>query len=245
MNEIIRRKRRLPHWDQPGATYFITSCLAGSIPAQGLLDIDQFRRDLAKRRPPAEMSEEDWKLNCWKRTFARCDDWLDREPTVRYLADPALAKEVANSLYFFAGQRYDLVAYVVMPSHFHWVFRPTKNITPVRTKKGRWQSARERIMHSIKRHSAKQCNRLLDREGTFWQDESHDHCVRDEDELERIIEYIELNPVKAGLTKASELWPFSSANDRSSWDVPFGSPLVRPLDSRGMGFQGAKEGMAG
>ncbi|HVC99358.1 MAG TPA: hypothetical protein VND64_37175, partial [Pirellulales bacterium] len=104
MNGIIRRKRRLPHWDQPGATYFVTSCLAGSIPAQGLVDIEKFRRDLAQRRPPAGMSEEDWKLNCWKHTFARCDDWLDREPAVRHLADAALAKEVMKSLYFFAGQ---------------------------------------------------------------------------------------------------------------------------------------------
>jgi hypothetical protein len=38
MEEKFRR-RRLPHWDLSGATYFITACLAGSIPAQGLLDI--------------------------------------------------------------------------------------------------------------------------------------------------------------------------------------------------------------
>lgn len=38
MDEKFRR-RHLPHWDMPGATYFITSCLDSSIPAEGLLDI--------------------------------------------------------------------------------------------------------------------------------------------------------------------------------------------------------------
>jgi len=32
MEEMFRR-RHLPHWDYPGATYFITACLDGSIPA--------------------------------------------------------------------------------------------------------------------------------------------------------------------------------------------------------------------
>ena len=40
------RWRHLPHWDVAGATYFVTSCLEGSIPAEGLLDIDRFRSGL-------------------------------------------------------------------------------------------------------------------------------------------------------------------------------------------------------
>jgi len=97
MKETFRR-RRLPHWDLPGATYFVTACLAGSIPAEGLLDIAQHRRDFEKRSRPEHISEADWKALCWKMTFARCDGWLDRDTAVRHLADPVLAKIVAEAI---------------------------------------------------------------------------------------------------------------------------------------------------
>ncbi len=123
MKENFRR-RRLPHWDLPGATYFVTACLAGSIPAQGLIDIAEYRASLANRRKPDQVSESDWKDKCWKLNFARQDQWLDRSLGVRHFADPVAAKIVADSFYYFAGERYDLLAYVVMPSHVHWVFTP-------------------------------------------------------------------------------------------------------------------------
>ena len=51
MEEKFRR-RHLPHWDLPGATYFITSCLDGSIPAEGLLDIAEYSGQLSHREKP-------------------------------------------------------------------------------------------------------------------------------------------------------------------------------------------------
>jgi len=120
----LLRRRRLPHWDLPGATYFITTCLAGSILAQCLLDLARYRARIAKKPRPTGSSSQQWKMACWKRTFSRCDRWLDRHPAVRYLADPALAGIVRDTIYHWAARRYDLLAYVVMPSHLHWVFRP-------------------------------------------------------------------------------------------------------------------------
>jgi putative DNA methylase len=55
---------------------------------------------------------------------------------------------------------------------------------------------------------------LLHRSGPFWQAESYDHWVRDEDELERIVAYIANNPVKAGLVTKPHQWFFCSAHDR-------------------------------
>jgi REP element-mobilizing transposase RayT len=118
------------------------------------------------------------------------------------------------------------MAYVVMPSHFHWVFTPRREYEATLPK---GQSARERIMHSVKRHTALQCNARLHLTGdTFWQPESYDHCVENEDELERIVDYVELNPVKAGLVKSRENWRFSSAYDRIQYGIPLGRPLVKP-----------------
>jgi type I restriction enzyme R subunit len=223
MEEMFRR-RHLPHWDYPGATYFITACLEGSIPAQGLLDIARCREDLVRGGRPVTMSEADWKARCWKLMFARADEWLDTRPAVRHLADEILATTVVDALYFFAGERYEILAYVVMPSHFHWVFRPRAEYE-VTVPEGK--SARELIMHSIKRDTAYKCNQRLKRQGAFWQQESFDHCVLDEDELERIIDYIELNPVKAGLAASRVKWPFSSAYDRERFGISPGHPLFR------------------
>src|SRR5207249_784295 len=101
------RRRNLPHWDVPHAAFFVTSCLEGSIPAQGLLDIDRYRAELWRRPRPAAKSDSDWAADCWKRLFARRETWLDDQPAVRHLSDPRLAKVVMDALYFFAGQRYD------------------------------------------------------------------------------------------------------------------------------------------
>jgi hypothetical protein len=76
------------------------------------------------------------------------------------------------------------------------------------------RTPREQIVHRRNRHTAWECNQLLGVRGAFWQHESYDHWIRDAEELERIILYIEANPVKAGLSAAPELWPFSSARDR-------------------------------
>lgn len=74
------------------------------------------------------------------------------------------------------------------------------------------------IMHSLKSYTANLANQILQRTGRFWQKESYDHWVRDVDELERIVEYIAANPVRAGLCGRAEAWEFSSACDRFHLD---------------------------
>ena len=40
--------------------------------------------------------------------------------------------------------------------------------------------------------------------GSFWQDESYDHVIRDDNELEILIRYVIENPVKAGFVSQLE-----------------------------------------
>ena len=61
-------------------------------------------------------------------------------------------------------------------------------------------------MKSVKGISAREANKILNRKGSFWQSESYDHIVRNEEELERIIKYVIYNPVKAGLVDKWEDW---------------------------------------
>ena len=70
------------------------------------------------------------------------------------------------------------------------------------------------VMHSLKSYTAHRANELLGRSGQFWQHESYDHWVRDEEELERIVNYIAWNPVRANLVQEPHRWFFCSAHDR-------------------------------
>jgi putative transposase len=71
----------------------------------------------------------------------------------------------------------------------------------------------ERITKGIKGVSSRKANLILGRTGTiFWQQESFDHWVRNESEMQRVHSYIERNPVSAGLVKTPSDWPWSSAS---------------------------------
>ena len=84
-----------------------------------------------------------------------------------------------------------------MPNHVHILIEP--RVPP------------PKITKSIKQYSGLRANRILGRTGAFWQDESYDHWVRTNEELELIIQYIEFNPVEAGLAVSPEEWRWSSA----------------------------------
>ena len=188
-------RRNLPHWDVAGATYFSTMCLEGSTPARGKSP----HRTQNHSRPASATG------TAAGRRFVAYDKLLDEHPAVRWLEDRTLAAVIAEAFHWGAATRYDLIAYVVMPSHVHWVFRPLLNET---SGDG---GPRLAITTAFKRHTAMACNRLLGRQGRFWQEESYDRVVRDEQELERIVRYVEYNPVQAGLCARPEEWEFSSA----------------------------------
>ena len=67
-------------------------------------------------------------------------------------------------------------------------------------------------MRALKGVTAREANKALQRTGQrFWQEESFDHWVRSEGSFDRIVLYIENNPVRAGLVTKPEDWPWSSA----------------------------------
>jgi len=241
MDGLIRR-RRLPHLDVDGATYFVTACLNGSVPACGLKALRDYRKELDSRERPSEFSESDWRMRNDKLYFPRMESWLDDKPAVKHFVHETAADSVRDSLFHFVDKRYHLMAYCVMPSHLHLLFTPRPswcdevaemNAKRVReanarqpANQPRFGSPREIIMHSLKSFTGLQCNRLLGLSGTFWQDESYDHVVRDRDELFRIIGYIEQNPVKAGLVTDPLEWKWDSAVERIRCGLQLGDPLI-------------------
>jgi hypothetical protein len=51
----------------------------------------------------------------------------------------------------------------------------------------------------------------LRRSGDFWFRDYHDRFIRDDRHLANVVEYIELNPLRAGLVGTREEWRWSSA----------------------------------
>ncbi len=119
------------------------------------------------------------------------------------LARPEIAALTESALRHFQDDRYHLAAWCVMPNHVHAIFTPTNG----------WEPAS--ILHSWKSFTAHQTNKLLRRRGTLWERESFDHLIRNVGHFDAFIRYVEDNPVKAGLCKAPEEWPWSSARFRS------------------------------
>jgi hypothetical protein len=102
--EIQRHGHTLPHWQQPGATFFITFRLADSIP-RAKLDVWRNERAawLAAHPEPWSASEEREYHDCFSR---RLDLWLDEGHGECLMRQPRVAGEVAKTLLKFDGQRY-------------------------------------------------------------------------------------------------------------------------------------------
>jgi REP element-mobilizing transposase RayT len=229
----IFRRRHFPHWDVEGKPIFVTACLDGSISAAGMGRIRRYRRELDARPRPEHLSVQDWERHKGILLFALVDELLDHHSPVCHLADDRQAEIVENAFLHFAGRRYTLLAFVVMPSHHHWLFLPDEDWARRAVERSRQSSTprtpREIIAHSIQSYTATMCNRIRGATGSYWQWETFDHWARDEDEMVRIIEYIERNPVKAGLVQRPEDWRRSSARLRAIAGTKPGDPIVRPV----------------
>ena len=71
------------------------------------------------------------------------------------------------------------------------------------------------IVGSWKRFTAREANKHLGRAGTFWQTEYWDRFIRNEVHFHAAEDYIDQNPVKAGLAIDARSWPYGSARLRA------------------------------
>ncbi len=192
-------RRRLPHLQPPSATFFVTFRLAGSIPQIVIKRWQEERDELKRKLQRIRDEEEAQQLNVqFNRTrFFEMEQILDSANTgENWLKDARLAENVCRFLKNKDGQQYRLDAYCVMSNHVHVLLMPLPQDKAKKT-----YYPLQKILHSIKRLSALECNQLLQQTGTFWEDESFDHFTRDHDEWVRVLHYILNNPVKAKIVQ--------------------------------------------
>jgi putative transposase len=192
-------ERHLPHQVPIGFPIFLNWNLKGSLPKRVVTELQQQRRRLEKEPRRRGETGRQRKVRHEKLMFAMRDRCLDaaREGPL-HLRDPRAATIVADSILWGAGERYELYAYVVMANHVHLLLTPTVDLKVV--------------TQGLKGYTSNRINGIQKARGrVLWQDESYDHWARDEEEMQRIIDYIENNPVAAGLCARPEDWPWSSA----------------------------------
>jgi putative transposase len=194
----------LPHWYQPGVTYFVTFRTADSLPRDVSERWHRERDDWLRRHQINPLSSD------WQRELRLLSDDLQYQFHKRFaeeylalldkgygacvLKRRELAEIVAGSLMHFDGDRYYLGDFVVMPNHVHLLVGLI----------GVTESGKQ--CYSWKKYSASEINKALNRSGRFWQEESFDHLVRSPEHFERFREYIAQNGRKAGLSDDEYLY---------------------------------------
>ena len=178
-------RRNLPHLYYDKGIYFITYRLINSIPQNIIVELKN-----------EERNSKITKSKKFRRMLQKYDKALaSGEMDEKYLSNPIVAEACKKTLHFSDGKDYQLICYTIMPNHIHLIFELLPENRGI-----------SKIMQSIKRISAMESNKILKRKGSFWQDESYDHLVRDDVELYFLIKYVLMNPVAAGLTKEWDKW---------------------------------------
>jgi putative transposase len=123
----------------------------------------------------------------------------DRIPYLKVEDDLALFWQTLRRVQ--AIHPFNLLAYVTLPEHFHWLLRVCDlggNFSPV------LQSVKRNYTINYKRAHGITSSLHL------WQDRFWDHVIRDERDLERHFDYIHYNPVKHGYVRYPEDWAQST-----------------------------------
>jgi REP element-mobilizing transposase RayT len=177
----------LPHFDAgEEVVQFVTFRLADSVPEQV---VAKWQEEL-RGRPEAARETELCRL---------VEAFLDTGLGSCHLRDSRVAGVVEGALLFFDTVRYVLHSWVVMPNHVHALFTPLAG----------WNLSV--IIGSWKSFTSKEANKSLGRAGRVWQEDYFDRFIRSVEHYAYAVDYIECNPVKAGLCHARGDWPFGSA----------------------------------
>jgi REP element-mobilizing transposase RayT len=194
-NIRVRDSGVLPHWEHPDGYYFLTIRLADSLPTHVIDALRQEQRVLlrtiARDAAHPTLAEKDEIARLFHQ---RLDRYLDMSMGACHLRTRSLAELVANAFRHFDGERYSLLAWVVMPNHAHVVAKLFEG------------SSLAGVTHSWKSYTSHKANAILQRGGEFWQRESFDRLVRTDEELENVKRYVAENPNRAGLRDWEWVW---------------------------------------
>ena len=93
--------------------------------------------------------------------------------------------------------------YVIMPDHVHFFCRAELDAKSLSDFVGNWKSWTSRAINALGRP------RSAPAATTLWQREFFDHVVRSNESYAEKWNYVQENPVRAGLVKSADHWSYS------------------------------------
>ena len=136
----------------------------------------------------------------------RLDAALDASTTGSVFSDGRCAYILESQLRYFDGERYDLLAWCIMPNHVHVMLCCHSEATL------------GQIVRTWKVQATVAINALLGSKGSIFAPDYFDRFMRSGRQTARAIAYVENNPVASGLCVNPLDWQFSSAYNRAkSW----------------------------
>ena len=180
--DAVRRHHgtHLPHYEIPGAIYFITFRLCDSLPEEVYTKLASLRTAFIDRNPSPHSEEQEREFRrIYSLPLECCLDSGQGACALRPLDARRILEQI---LLHFDGERYQLGDYVIMPNHVHLLMRMRLD-SNMRIQCRHWKAL-----------SARNINHLLGKRGRFWQSEPFDHIVRSPQKLQHCTDYIRNNP---------------------------------------------------
>jgi REP element-mobilizing transposase RayT len=191
---LVFKRRNLPHWYVSGRTFFITFRIKGSLPRRVIDDIRAERDRLLGSEPDPEALNE-----CYRKMFIKMESVLDVASVgATWLKEPRIAALILKGFEWLERKGWKVPAAVVMPNHVHCLMRNDNGQTA--------QLAEH--LGLMKGSIAREANKILGRNGSFWLSEVFDHWCRSPEKIESAKKYIYQNPVKGHLVCKPEDWPW-------------------------------------
>lgn len=186
----------LPHFDKPGLVQMITYRLRDAMP----------RDKRSEWEAMLSLKDE-------REKFIKIEAYLDAGHGSCLCRRPDVAEIVEDNLLHGDGDRYRLLAWVIMPNHVHVLIEVTR--LPL-----------DKVVHGWKSYTAHRIARVRGIGGAVWQPDYFDRYIRNEEHFHRAVRYIERNPAKAGMVDNAEDWRWSSLHQRARLES--GEPVYRP-----------------
>ncbi len=98
-------------------------------------------------------------------------------------------------------------AIVILPDHLHTIWTLPNGDHDFSQ---RWRQIKSAFSREIAKEERISQSRLCKQERGIWQRRFWEHVIRDEEDFNRHVNYIHINPVKHGYVKKVDDWPYSS-----------------------------------
>ena len=102
---------------------------------------------------------------------------------------------------------FSIDAMVVLPEHLHCIWTLPEGDDDFSL---RWRQIKAEFSRNIESSERISYSRARKQERGIWQRRFWEHRIRDEDDFMKHVDYIHFNPVKHGLVKWAQDWPYSS-----------------------------------